>query len=234
MRPFFKVSRNVAIVGGGPSRKYAPFLDRSWEIWMFGRGRLPIPRVTRWFEMHSVPQLKRLRGDRKRKMWYPEYWRFLGRLKCPVYMIERHADIPRSVPYPLTDAIARFGRCFTSTVSYAIALAIMEGCERLGLWGIDLSDKEEYVYQRPTVQYLLGVAKQSGVAVQLPKGSTLVIPDKPQPVYTKVLYGYDWDHPEAWWNQKKRRKKRPEKERTKKAPKVEKAKKAVKAAKGKV
>ena len=100
-RIFDKPSRSIAIVGGGPSRSEAPFSDPSWEIWMFGRGKLPIPRVDRWFEMHSVEQMKRFRGDRKRKMWYPEYWQFLGRLKCPVYMIRQHAQIPRSVPYPL-------------------------------------------------------------------------------------------------------------------------------------
>lgn len=182
---------------------------------MFGRGKLPIPRVDRWFEMHSVEQMKRFRGDRKRKMWYPEYWQFLGRLKCPVYMIRQHAQIPRSVPYPLHEAIRRFGRCFTSSVSYAIALAIMEGCDRLGLWGVDLSDKEEYVYQRPTVQYLLGVAKKRGIAVCLPKGSTLQIPSDPEPVHTRVLYGYDWDSPEAWWNQKRTRRARKEKKEPK-------------------
>ncbi len=214
-RFFKKPSRNIAIVGGGPSRSQAPFSDVSWEIWMFGRGKLPIPRVDRWFEMHSVQQMKRFRGDRKRKMWYPEYWRFLSRLKCPVYMIRQHADIPRSVAYPLDDAIRRFGRCFTSSVSYAIALAIMEGCDRIGLWGVDLSDKEEYVYQRPAVQYLLGVARKSGISVCLPKDSTLQIPDDPKPVYTKVLYGYDWDSPEAWWNQKRARKQRKEKKKAK-------------------
>jgi len=191
---------------------------------MFGRGKLPIPRVDRWFEMHSVQQMKRFRGDRKRKMWYPEYWKFLGRLKCPVYMIRRHADIPRSVSYPLDDAIRRFGRCFTSSVSYAIALAMMEGCDRLGLWGVDLSDKEEYVYQRPTVEYLLGVAKKNGIAVHLPEETTLRVPDDPKPVHTKVLYGYDWDHPEAWWNQKRARKKRKTKKakarKTARTPKV--------------
>lgn len=207
MNGFFKTPRSVAVVGGGPSRRYAPFLDPSWEIWMFGRGKLAIPRVTRWFEMHSVEQLKRCRGDRKTKMWYAEYWQFLSQLKSPVYMLKRHAEIPRSVAYPLEDAIDQFGRCFTSSVSYIIALAIMEGCERIGLWGVDLSDKEEYIYQRPAVQYLLGAAKKRGITICLPKGCSLLVPDNPEPVETAVLYGYDWDHPEAWWNRKKPRKK---------------------------
>lgn len=175
---------------------------------MFGRGKLPIPRVTRWFEMHSVEQLKRCRGDRKTKMWYAEYWQFLSRLRVPVYMLKRHAEIPGSVAYPLEEAVRLFGRCFTSSVSYIIALAIMAGYERIGLWGVDLSDKEEYIYQRPAVQYLLGMAKKRGITVCLPKGCSIRVPNDPEPVQTNVLYGYDWDHPEAWWNKKKPRRKR--------------------------
>src|SRR5690606_3236102 len=194
----------VAIVGGGPTAATAPLADRSWEIWTFGRAKRPVARYDRWFEMHSVPQLKALRGDRRTKMRYPEYWRFLRRLRCPVYMQKRFRDIPASVPYPLERAIQEFGRCFTSTVSYMIALAIMEGCTHLGLWGIDLTDQEEYLYQRPAVEYLLGVAAARGIAVVMPPSCTLPVPLHPRPVYTKVLYGYDWDHPGAWWNRWKK------------------------------
>src|SRR5690606_1531584 len=46
--------RKVAIVGGGPTRRYAPYRDESWEIWAFSSRRSRYPRVTRWFEIHSM------------------------------------------------------------------------------------------------------------------------------------------------------------------------------------
>jgi len=212
------IRKKVAIVGGGPTKSKAPLADQSWDIWTFGRAKQKLARFDRWFEMHSIPQLRALRGDRRTKMRYPEYWRFLGKLRCPVYMQKRHSDIPASVPYPLERAIKEFGRCFTSTVSYMIALAIMEGYSHIGLWGIDLTDRAEYLYERAAVEYLLGVAAARGIVVVLPASCTLTVPLHPKPVYTQVLYGYDWDHPEAWWNQReaKQSKESEEKENEKK------------------
>src|SRR5690606_41276724 len=117
---------------------------------------------------------------------------------------KRFRDIPASVPYPLERAIQEFGRCFTSTVSYMIALAIMEGCTHLGLWGIDLTDQEEYLYQRPAVEYLLGVAAARGIAVVMPPSCTLTVPLPPRPASAKVLYGFYRYPPRAWWYRRKK------------------------------
>ena len=50
--------KKVAIVGGGPSRRRAPYDDETWEIWAFSSRAWRYPRVTRWFELHSMTDLR--------------------------------------------------------------------------------------------------------------------------------------------------------------------------------
>jgi len=193
-------ARRVAIVGGALSRRDAPYHDPGWDIWAFSSLKVHTPRITRWFELHALDDLRQqLRRETRYRRSFHNYMEFLSRLPCPVYMQRAHPFIPRSVPYPLQQALDAFGRCFTSTASYLIALAILEGYDTIGLWGISLRAPTVYARQRPAVEYLLGVARQRGIEVRLPPGSTLRIPERPVLVPTAVLYGYDWRSPGAWW-----------------------------------
>ena len=108
--------KKVAIVGGGPSRRKAPFDDETWEIWAFSSRAWKYPRVTRWFELHSMIDLRdQLSTYRPGRRSYRGYMRMLRQMTCPVYMQKEHPAIPNSVTYPLDLALERFGRCFTST-----------------------------------------------------------------------------------------------------------------------
>lgn len=210
-----KTVKKVAIVGGGPSRRHAPFDDESWEIWAFSSRAWTYPRVDRWFELHSMTDLRQqLAGYKRGRRSYRGYMRMLRRMSCPVYMQKVHPKIPTSVAYPLDQVLERFGRCFTSTVSYAVALAILEGYDVIGLWGIDVRRKE-YRHQRPALRYLLALAKQQGIEVVLPPQARLRVPGKPRFVYTRVLYAYDWRSPGAWWRKRIRRRLRARAKRAK-------------------
>lgn len=201
--------RNIAIVGGASSRKAAPYDDGSWEIWAFSSLRMHTPRITRWFEMHALGDLRsQLKRDTKRRFSYPSYMAFLRTLDCPIYMQRKHASLPQSVDYPLGRALETFGKCFTSTASYLIALAILEQVDRIGVWGIHLTERTVYARQRPGVEYLLGMARQQGIQVYVPPRSPLCIPDDPQLPRTDILYGYDWKSPQAWWRRKRRKRSR--------------------------
>lgn len=200
--------RKVAIVGGGNTRKKAPFDDESWEIWGFSSKAWRFPRVNRWFELHAMTDLRQQLSYRKKgRRSFAGYMRFMRRLDCPVYMQKVHPTIPTSVAFPLDDVLARFGRCFTSSVSYMVALAMMEGVDVLGLWGVEVR-RREYLHQRPALKYLLSLARQEGITISLPAGSTIRIPTAPRPVTTRVLYAYDWRSPGAWWRARVRRRMR--------------------------
>lgn len=216
--------KKVAIIGGAPSRRYAPIYDKSWEIWGLGARELRLPRVDRWFELHSVPQLIRA-YNRREKNGYERHIKFLRSLKVPVYMQKPHPGVPNSVTYPLDAVLEECGRCFTSSVSYMLGLAILEGYRGIGMWGVNMASKKEYLYQWAGVQYLLALAKQRGVGVYLPPDCPITIPSRPKLVPTKVLYGYDWDHPDAWWNKLQKEKESKDKDHDKKKKKKKKKEK---------
>lgn len=197
--------RKIAIVGAGPSRRRAPFRDPSWEIWTFSSLRAPYPRVTRFFELHSLTDLRQQLATRKwRRRTFRGQLRFMRRLGCPVYMARVHPDIPTSVVFPIDDVLEQFGRIFTSTVSYLIALALIEGCDTIGLWGIDVKRKE-YIKQKAAIKYLLSLAKKRGIKVIFARGTAMRIPKNARRVRTRVLYAYEWRKPGAWWRERVRR-----------------------------
>src|SRR5690606_32370002 len=145
--------RKVAVVGGARSRTLAPYGDDSWEIWAFSSLRLPTPRISRWFEMHALGDLKsQLVKATPKRYSYQEYMKILKQMDCPVYMQEAHDDIPNSLEYPLQLALDSFGPCFTSSVSYLLALAILERVDVIGVWGVHLTEKTVYARQRPGVE----------------------------------------------------------------------------------
>ena len=162
--------KKVAIVGfSESSRHLAPFDDPEWEIWAMNQLYRHIPRATRWFEMHKYPDyltIDQVPGT--------DYAGWLAQCPIPVYMCDKRDDVPSSVRFPIEEMVRRFGDYFYSTISYAIALAISEGFEEIGLWGIDLAHDSEYEYQKPSAEYLLGVAIGRGITIHLPEQSALL------------------------------------------------------------
>lgn len=201
-KPDHGTLKKVAIVGGGPSRRRAPYHDKSWEIWAFSSRRYRYPRVNRWFELHSLTDLhQQLAGRKPGRRSFGSYMRFLRRFSGPVYMQRAHAHIPGSVKYPLGQVLRKYGRCFTSTASYLIALAMLEGYDVIGLWGIDVR-RREYLRQRPAIRQLVAIARRNGIKVVFARGSVLRVPQNPRLVRTRVLYAYGWRSRHAWWRER--------------------------------
>lgn len=185
--------KKVAIVGfASSSRMKAPFEDPEFEIWSVNQCYRFLPRADRWFEIHNRPMFE---ADIVRDT---DYVGWLRKCPLPVYMIERFADIPNSVRYPVEQMSREYGVDFiadlktpvppptqmrfagdrwpylTSTPAYMIALAIAEGFEEIGVWGIDLVVGREYDYEKPCAEYLLGFARGRGIKVTLPQETALL------------------------------------------------------------
>jgi hypothetical protein len=80
----------------------------------------------------------------------------MASLKGPVFMIDRVPEIPTSVAYPKDAILEEFGPYFfTSTPAWMVALAVVSGAKEVGLWGIDMAAKEEWIFQRTGLQALL-------------------------------------------------------------------------------
>jgi len=174
--------RNIAIVGKAPSsRLLAPYDDPSWEIWTLSdlvpQGQAK--RFDRHFELHPFHWIK----DNN-----PPYWQWLTEIRDkPVYL--RGTDplqIPAGVAYPKDEVLSAFRfRYYTNTVSWMLAMAILEQPPRVGVWGVDMAQTTEYRSQRPSCEWLLGVAQGTGIDVVLPGECDLL--------KTPFLYGFDHD-----------------------------------------
>lgn len=168
--------KKVAVLGFTQSYRLAPFNDPEWEIWGLNELYMFIPRWDRWFEIHRREIYE---ADKKRVSDHVER---LKAMTCPIYMQQHWEDIPGSVVYPLEDMIARFGNYFTNTISYMVALAIMEGFEEIGVYGVDMAHDTEYGTQRPSCEYIIGWAMGAGIKVTIPYESDLL--------KANFLYGY--------------------------------------------
>jgi len=185
--------KKVAIVGFASStRLKAPFHDQSWEVWAMNQLYRFIPRATRWWELHPHTGPHSYLSD---EVPGTNYLDWMKRCPLPIYMVSQHPDIPTSVEYPLQRLIDEFDLesmrpdmkhkgYFHSTVDLMLALAISEGFEEIGVWGVDMIHDSEYGYQKPSGSFWLGLAKGKGIKVTLPVESALLANEG-------YVYGYD-------------------------------------------
>src|SRR5690606_8799384 len=107
------------------------------------------------------------------------------------------------VPFPQDKLVAEFGGCFTSTTSSLVALAIMAGCEVIGLWGVNPVG-QDCSPQRPALECVISAAHQRGMRRRFPEGWHFHISKPPKTYFTPVLYAYEWNSPGAWWRRRVR------------------------------
>lgn len=119
-------------------------------------------RCSRLFEMHDL----RLIGQRGKA-----YMERLAGLGVPLYMQKAYFEQAQEYPFDMVAAVT--GRYWNSSIGYMLALAIAEGVDRIGLWGVDMKGDDEYGYQRPNCEYLIGLARGRGIDVVIPDESPL-------------------------------------------------------------
>jgi len=171
-RMFNRPHKKVAIVGFADTRNEAPYQDPTWEIWGLNDLHASIPRYDRWFDIHSRDNIDEdVKNGRA-----PADKCGLGGLRAlnvPIYMQDRYDDIPNSIKFPLQEIVDKFGNYFTNSISYMTALAIFEGYHEISIYGVDMAVGSEYVDQRPSCEYFIGIARGAGIKVYIPPASDL-------------------------------------------------------------
>lgn len=183
--------KKIAIIGKcSNTRQDAPMKDSSWTIW--GLAWDPLPRCDAYFEMHENWRLFRFDpNDPSTHQDCEAHRRWLMGQTVPVWMLKVEDDIPTSVEYPMEEITkitgeTRWGMPYLeSSISYMMALAILEKPDKIGIWGCDLATGGEYAYQRPNMEYLIGYARALGIKVYVPVYNTLLSPLR------HVPYGFD-------------------------------------------
>lgn len=116
------------------------------------------------------------------------YRRWLKTTTVPVYMRERHADIPSSIAYPFDDIFEMVAnvrhtdeplRYFTSSIAWAIALAVHQERPRIYVYGIELYNRE-YEEQKDCFAFWLGFAGGRGIDLNIRCADN---------IFDKPLYG---------------------------------------------
>ena len=183
--PFMKQIAKVGLADS--THNDAPYADPDWEIWGLPWDEERWLYCNRLFELHSLDLLKSL------EVPYVSEER-LKEVEVPLYMQESYPDIPNAVEYPLDDVIALTGDYFHSSFAYMMGLAILEEADKLGVWGIDMTEDDEYKYQKSNAEYFIGFARGRGIEVFVPEESALLsfdtkggaVPNKDWP----SRYGY--------------------------------------------
>lgn len=157
----------VAIVGLSPTTHgMAPWGDPQWEIWGLPWDEGWWPHMQRLFEMHDMRLLKGEHSNRKTG--------YMQRLRDLPMLYMQEAELPNSMRYPFEEVAATIGAYyFNSSIAYAMALAIHEGAEEIAIYGVDMKGDDEYGYQKPNMEYLVGLARGKGIKVTIPEQSPL-------------------------------------------------------------
>lgn len=194
----------VAIVGLGPSAMSfvrmveglgdpKRMFDEIWAV----NGFSNVLKSDRGFAMDDVrvQEARAKGGNKKIQHLLASYKRHSG----PIYTSRTHPDYPALVDYPLEAVLnSSPGRAyFNSTIAYAIALAIHEKVESIGMFGADYTFKDLHIAEkgRGCCEYWLGVAEARGIKVGVTNDSSMLDSDCGEEIYgydtQKVLKGYD-------------------------------------------
>ena len=182
----------VAIVGTHPlTRDKAPFQDSSVDIWVFNGQSIMdwCPRADVVFDIHPNEDIyRRVQEDKGFGEWLK------NNKDIPYYTPHAYPDCPANVVFPI-DIVSNhllknfkrgneISRYFTSGPCYAIALAIHLGYKRIEMYGIEMENNTEYIYQRDGVALWLGIAAGRGIEVVNHEYSMM---------FYAPLYGYEMD-----------------------------------------
>ena len=142
---------------------------------------------TRWFNVHTIKHIKQR---------YPSAYNWYTQQSKPIYLQEAQSDITSSITFPRHEIQAHFStdgtpfKFFSCSAAWQIAFAIMEGFERIELWGFQLRRSHQYDWERPCFFYWIERARQEGIDVYLPPDVEITEPGNPS-YYDGPLYGYE-------------------------------------------
>ncbi len=171
--------KTVALVGmAASSCSLAPFDDPECEIWGLNEAHaFPwMKRATRWFQIHGSDSWKRYIAKRDVRGHFD--WLKKNPWGIPIYMQYPNDIVPLSVGYPLYQVVNtvfpnfRRGKAkvkyFTSTFAYMMGIAVLEGFQRVEIYGFEMADDVEYVRQKACAEFWIGYAMAKGIEIYTP------------------------------------------------------------------
>lgn len=147
------------------------------EMWCLAFDKEFAPWASLVFEMHEP------------HMWQPGTVDYLNELGVPVMMHDRYPGIERARRFPMERATRVMGRYFECSIVYMLALAFLRKAKDVALHGV--SGTEAHNWQRPNIEYLIGMIRGQGRSVWIHPKSTLLQPSQ-DGVYGVGNFNGDW------------------------------------------
>ncbi len=177
--------KTVALVGFASATLGFAHDSQADEFWSVNNAiDYNIPRIDRLFEIHPLEYLElKSKGENngQNKHWD---W-LLKEHPFPIYMQEVFPQFPSSVQYPFEDVYALMGGIkrgerkepkpyLTSSIGYMLPMAILEGFERIEIYGVEMASGTEYGYQKANTEFWIGMAAGQGIEIYIPEISALL------------------------------------------------------------
>jgi hypothetical protein len=157
-------STKIGIIGAYPEHCFkAPFDDPSWELWALGAGMFgKYKRFDKWFEIHDPKTYQKYELAAKRVAGRDGYIDFITK------------EAVTHGSFPFKELLEQFGPYFFTTgqITWLLAYAITLKPEVIGIWGVEAVG--EYSPQRKDVHHFVQVARDRGIKIVIPDGSTLL------------------------------------------------------------
>ena len=176
--------KHINIVGKGSGWYDSPCVG---EVWGVNDLCLKHDGVSLVFELHDIEKFldTSVREEKYVKAFELEVAKVNSR-KIPVMIQRPHPLFPHGTVFPLDELPFRY---FTSSIAMMIAYAIHQKADVINIYGVNLFLEEEYLFERPCLEFWIGYAKGKGIEVNIHKPTYLLTS---APNYG--VYGYDWGY----------------------------------------
>jgi hypothetical protein len=169
-----------------------PFADE-YELWSLNNLYVKFPTISwaKWFELHEIKR-KGFAYYRRGYRHYPinseqtvnQHLSGINDLDCPVMMRKALKIVKNSIVFPFKELIKKYGEYWGCSFAWMTAYAIEQNVDEIGYFGVRLHGPE-YYYQRPSTEYLIGVAQGKGIGIFIHTSSDLL--------RGNYMYAYDED-----------------------------------------
>lgn len=126
----------------------------------------------------------------------PEYYDRLKQHDRPIITSAAYPEYPMTVAYPIRKVIGKLRDDFiNNTVAYALAYALTIEVGDVSMYGCDFFYRDDKMHEEggQSVCWLIGLSREFGTTVHLPRSTTLMSMDTIVPNgkdYSRPLYGY--------------------------------------------
>lgn len=181
----------VIILGKGTGWEDAPFYygDENIQTWGLNNHIMSRP-FDLLFEPHD---LEWYLEHCEEKSWfhkcpnrYKQHIEKVNELGVPYLTQKKYDFLPTSQPYPVEEICEEFGiDLFGGGIDYMVAYAIYKKAEAIDIYGVHTEGDTEWEYQKPSLQFWVGVAVGRGIPIVIHGSPTLL----------KTMYhGKEWTY----------------------------------------